>query len=183
MNVKPAAKAVLIPPRPNLGPEPLPRSLSSGELVLAVVLVTTAAALGLSGLLRVRRQLRRRDRPGATRFETPAGPFSSRREQMAAWSAAVRGALATRFGGHWNARTTEEIAAEQTLAETLGAESAGELIRFLALADLAKFDDRDGLQPPLPEPDVTPGWLVALVASRSISSEPAAGARSRIKGK
>ena len=39
MNLSSAAKAVLVPPRPNLGPEPLPRSLSRTELVLAGVLV------------------------------------------------------------------------------------------------------------------------------------------------
>ena len=39
---------------------------------------------------------------------------------MAAWSTAIRAALAARFGGHWQARTTEEIAADPTLAEALG---------------------------------------------------------------
>lgn len=102
---------------------------------------------------------------------------------MAAWSTAIRAALGARFGGHWQARTTEEIAADPTLGERLGPEPAAELVRFLALADLAKFDDRDGLQSPLPDPDLAPGWLVALVASTSPSSVPAAGARSRIKGK
>ena len=98
---------------------------------------------------------------------------------MAAWSSAIRAALAARFGGHWQARTTEEIAADLTLSERLGPEPTAELVQFLALADLAKFNDRDGLQPPLP--DVAPEWLVEFVASAS--SVPAAGAMSRIKGK
>ena len=135
-----------------------------------------------SWLVRSRRR-RRSSRLKTAPFEAPAGPFASRREQMAAWSTAIRAALGGRFGGHWHARTTEEIAADATLAERLGPEPAAELVRFLALADLAKFDDRDGLQPPLPDPDLAPGWLVALAASPSPSSVPAAGARSRIKGK
>ncbi len=181
MNLNSAAKAVLVPPRPNLGPEPLPRSLSITQLVLAGVLLAGLAIMVLSGLIRIRRRRRRRfDKPP---IAVPAGPFASRREQMAAWSTAIRAALAVRLGGHWNARTTEEIAADQTLLERLGPEPAAELVRFLALADLAKFDDREGLQPPLPDPDLAPGWLAALVASALPSSVPAAGARSRIKGK
>ena len=62
-------------------------------------------------------------------------------------------------------------------------ERAAELIRFLALADLAKFDDRDGLQPPLPDPELGPEWFFTLVGSTSPPSIPAAGARSRINGK
>lgn len=182
MTLNSAAKAVLVPPRPNLGPEPLPPTLSMGELIFAGVLVTALVAIVLSGLIRVYRR-RRRNRQVSAPLEPPAGPFASRREQMAAWSTALRTALAVRFGGHWQARTTEEIAADPTLADSLGPEPAAELVRFLVLADLAKFDDRDGLQPPLPDPDLAPGWLIALAASTSASSVPAAGARSRIKGK
>ena len=52
-----------------------------------------------------------------------------------------------------------------------------DLVRFLSDADRAKFDDREGLQPPLP--GSAPEWLARFVSS----SEPAAGARSMIKGK
>jgi hypothetical protein len=96
---------------------------------------------------------------------------------MAAWSTLVRNALAARFGGRWHARTTEEIAAEPDLAETLGTARAAELVRFLVQADLAKFDDRDGHQPPLPDLESAPEWLAELLAW------PSAGASSRIKGK
>jgi hypothetical protein len=176
-----AAKAVLVPPRPNLGPEPLPRSLSITALVLAGLLVAAVAATVLARLVRFRRQ--RRDRRDTAPFEAPAGPFDSRGEQMAAWSLAIRAALAARFGGHWHARTTEEIAADPIVAERLGPELATALVRFLAVADLAKFDDRDGLQPPLPDPDFMPGWLSALDAPTSAPGVPSAGAMSRIKGK
>jgi hypothetical protein len=98
---------------------------------------------------------------------------------MAAWSIAVREALVARFGASWRARTTEEIAADATLAEALGPEPTARLVEFLSDADRAKFDDRDGLQPPVP--DDLPDWLIAFVAPTS--NVPAAGARSRIIGK
>lgn len=96
---------------------------------------------------------------------------------MAAYSAAVRSALAARFGAQWNARTTEEIADDATLAEAIGPERSAQLVEFLSLADRAKFDDREGVQSPLP--DAAPEWLAGFVAS----SVPEAGARSMIKGK
>jgi hypothetical protein len=149
--------------------------------VLAVVLILFAA-LGVLGF-RKRLGARRLDGNRPARPTAPAGPFGSRREQMAAWSAAVRSALAARLGGHWHTRTTEELAADPSLAEALGAGPATELLGFLALADRAKFDDHVGLQPPLPCPELVPDWLAALVASPSSSAAPAAAARSTISGK
>jgi hypothetical protein len=172
--------AVFTPPRPNLGPEPLPdRALSPALMaVLVMAIVLVIALLGLVGL----RRARRRGRRGPARPLLPAGPFANRREQMAAWSEAVRVGLSAQLGGGWRARTTEEIAGDAALAEALGPETAAELVRYLALADLAKFDDRQGLQSPLPDADVSPPWLITLVGSLP-PSDPAAGARSTIKGK
>src|SRR5262249_4557252 len=147
-----------------------------------------AVALGAVVLRRVVRR-RRHGRHDAARLVPPAGPFASRREQMAAWSDAVRAALAARFGPQWRARTTEEVAADPALAAALGPAPVHSLIGFLSRADLAKFDDREGLQSPLPLADVAPDWLVEFVASTSPSTAPAivtvpaAGARSRISGK
>jgi len=177
--VKSGTGAVLVPPRPNLGPEPMPARPSTWGMI-GFLLIAASIAIGLLGMIRRYRRPGRRDRLRAGRAATvrvPAGPFASRRDQMAAWSAEVRAALADRFGGHWLALTTEEIAADRTLTETLGTGPAADLIRFLIDADRAKFDDREGLQPPRDE-DV-PGWLSGFVAS----SVPAAGARSMIKGK
>jgi hypothetical protein len=183
VNGKPAAKAILVPPRPNLGPERIPSSLLDPELVLAAVLIAVAALLGSLGWTRARRRRRGRTGSGQPSFRAPSGPFQSRREQMDAWSDAVRGTLAVRFGEHWNARTTEEIAADPALAVAIGAEAAAALVRFLAVADLGKFDDRDGLQPPLPETDLAAGWLDALAASTSAPFAPAAAASSMIRGR
>jgi hypothetical protein len=177
--VSSGAGAVLVPPRDNLGPEPMPGRLSTAELI-GFLLIGVATALNLLWLIRRYRRIRRRDRLRAGRPAwpgVPTGPFASRGEQMAAWSAAVRAALAVRSGAPWNARTTEEIAADASLAATLGPGTVEALVRFLSEADRAKFDDREGLQPPLP--DAVPGWLAELVAS----CDPKAGARSMIKGK
>jgi hypothetical protein len=175
------AKAVLVPPRPNLGPEPLPRRLD----VLELTLIVGAAATGLVGLIlasrRVRRDHRREAEPGRPRL--PEGPFATRREQMAGWSKAVREALSRRHGEHWRARTTEEIAADPALAGSLGPEAAARLVAFLVESDRAKFDDREGLQSPLAGDGTGPGldldWLGEFVAA----AVPAAGARSRTTGK
>jgi hypothetical protein len=104
---------------------------------------------------------------------------------MAAWSDAVRAALTARLGVHWQARTTEEIASDTLLAETFGPEAAVDLVRFLGLADCAKFDDREGLQPPHPLSEVAAPWLVEFVASTPPLSLTVLtpGAASRIKEK
>ena len=173
MNPVTEAGAVLVPPRPNPGPEPMDRGPSPSGLAFLMLLVVAAASLNLL----LYRRLFRRDRPRADCVTIAEGPFASRREQMAAWSAAVRAALARRFGEQWPARTTEEIVGDAPLIEKLGPELATQLARFLAEADRAKFDDREGLQPPLP------GTLPERLAGFVASSVPAAGARSRIKGK
>jgi hypothetical protein len=154
----------------------MPPGLSTQGLILILLLVA-ASAIGLLGLVHFLRRPGRRRRPGAGRLGLPDGPFDSRRDQMAAYSAAVRSALAARFGAQWNARTTEEIADDATLAEAIGPERSAQLVEFLSLADRAKFDDREGVQSPLP--DAAPEWLAGFVAS----SVPEAGARSMIKGK
>jgi hypothetical protein len=176
------AKAVLVPPRPNLGPEPLPRRLDTLELALIVA----AAALGLMGLAVALRRLGRQRRgmgPDPARPTLPEGPFATRREQMAAWSGVVRETLSLRFGDRWRARTTEEIASDPGLAEALGPEAAARLVRFLAESDRAKFDDREGLQSPLSGDPPGPGLDLDWVAGFIAASVPAAGARSRITGR
>ncbi len=98
---------------------------------------------------------------------------------MASISAVVRSALAARFGPSWIARTTEEIAADPALAGTFGDDTARRVVRFLSEADRAKFDDREGLQPPEPAPEGADrfDWLGDFVIAAS------AGASSTINGK
>jgi hypothetical protein len=61
------------------------------------------------------------------------------RDQIITWAEAVRGGLVARFGDSWRAKTTEEIALDESLVPALGEEEAGRLVRFLNQADRAKF--------------------------------------------
>jgi hypothetical protein len=184
--VNQVGKPVLVPPRPNLGPEPMPERWTSIGWGLGLLgLLVTASLLA--------RRLRRRSSSRSVhpdRLVAAAGPFDNRRQQMAAWSDAVRAALISRFGAAWGARTTEEIAesADTTLLPAIGVETSSRLVTFFIEADRAKFDDLQGIQPPLP--GGPPEWLVTFLASSPSPSPPrpagpaeADGARSRIKGK
>ncbi len=171
-------KAVLVPPQPNLGPEPLPEPGSVVHALLALVFVIAGLSqLGL--ILRLLRKLRNRRRLRALRVEQarPAAVPGSLRDQIIARSQEVRAALAARFGPSWRAMTTEEIAAGPALADHLGPDRAARLIAFLGAADRAKFAGEDDSEPPLPSSDSTEvdELLSALRAE--------AGARSRINGK
>jgi hypothetical protein len=171
-------KAVLVPPQPNLGPEPLPEAGSVDHALLALVFVI--AGVGQLGLiLWLLRKLRNRGRLRALRAEQ-AGPPSvpgSLRDQIIARSQELRAALAARFGPSWRAMTTEEIAAGPALADHLGPDRAARLIAFLGAADRAKFAREDDSEPPQPPFDFT-GLDELLSALRA-----EAGARSRINGK
>src|SRR5262249_5933290 len=93
-------------------------------------------------------------------------------EPLITWSSAVRTALAERFGPALRARTTEEIAADRTLAGQLGEESFERLGHFLASADRVKFAAEPS------EDTAWEGWAREFVAGLA-----AAGARSKITGK
>jgi hypothetical protein len=131
---------VLVPPRPNLGPEPWteirsnPLPLPVTALLLAVVL------LGFRALLR-RRRARRALAPTTRQCvlvdDSPSGKLLSLAEE-------VRGTLITRFGPTMRARTTEEIAADPQVKEALGEQHLDPLIRLLAEADRWKFATQPG---------------------------------------
>jgi hypothetical protein len=135
--VNPQPKVVYTPPRPNLGPEPLPPP----NPWLALGLVLAALVLAILALRVWRRRRRRKAAPASV--VAMAGPpdetAGSPHERMIAWSVAIREALAARFGPAWRARTTEEIAADARLIDVLGPERAEGLIHFLAAVDRAKF--------------------------------------------
>jgi hypothetical protein len=171
-------KTVLVPPRPNLGPEPMPEDRFITPRLLAWLLASWIIDVVL--LLWFWRRLRRRGalRRVRPRRSTAAPP--TLQTQTIAWSRAVREALAARFGPSWCAKTTEEIAAEPALAERLGAEPAARLVAFLAEADRAKFADTADLGPP--EPPSYFAWLDELLVALRADAGPTAGARSRISG-
>jgi hypothetical protein len=173
-----AAGAALVPPRPNLGPEPM----HAPALGLATVLGFAAALIIMGSLLRRlawrRRQARaRRLATGADPGAQPALPTSLRLRSIV-YAEMLRHALVTRFGPKWAARTTEEIVAEPDVAALLGPERTEQLARLLRAGDCAKFaaerldatqgDDWETLVPALVE---------------AIAPAAAAGATSTINGK
>jgi hypothetical protein len=126
---------MLVPPRPNLGPEPWsePRAdrlpleeaaLAMGALLLAVWII--------------RRRLAARRRPGVApaRVDLAAADPAT---QLVMMAGRARETLAERFGPALLARTTEEIAADSQLREALGDPRFDSLVRLLATADRRKF--------------------------------------------
>lgn len=132
-------RAVLVPPRPNLGPDPLPQSTTQ-----AVTLAASAVALGLLviGTFWIRRRINARRRLAVVLVPPPSPTVvepDSSREWMIAWSDSVRETLVHRFGPSWRAKTTQEIALDERLPSVLGAEQTARLLTFLSEADHAKF--------------------------------------------
>ena len=126
----------LVPPRPNLGPEPWSdpdpdRALPLGRGGPGI------SALHLARAEKVRR-VRRRRGPGAT-----SRTSASETQRLGAdWSRIpIRSETAwpINSGTAWRAKTTEELAAEPRLAEALGFDQLQELIRFLDQVDRLKF--------------------------------------------
>ena len=126
--------AILVPPRPNLGPEPWPKSspLESLWLVLGILILPVAAWL----------IWRMCAPPGSAvpiRTPAPAALDVTPRGRLVALSTSTKNALASRFGSTWHAKTTEELAAESALKDVLGPEMLGQLIEFLDRIDRLKF--------------------------------------------
>lgn len=128
-----AAKAAsLIPPRPNLGPEPFQQM---GRPWSVWVLLGLAALAGLWGVSRLRRRIQgRRVAVGAELNGMIAGART-----LGVLSGEVRMALVGCFGEPWRAKTTEEISEERELAEVFGEETAERLVALLKGGDLEKF--------------------------------------------
>ncbi len=125
----------LVPPRPNLGPEPWP-----GEAPIAPYLLAAGAALALLACGLILWRLRRRRRRTALTSLPVANPADdSPREQIVALSAALRAALTNQFGTAWRAKTTEELSADSRLKELLGVDQLEEFSRFLDYVDHLKF--------------------------------------------
>ena len=128
----------LVPPRPNLGPEPWTEAQPITEILLVLGLMAALLLAGL-GLLWHRRRRARRDRRG--RLAGGVGPDSepAPRDRLVALAESVREALTVQFGAPSRAKTTEEWAADERLVQLLGEPDFQELIRFLDQIDRVKF--------------------------------------------
>ena len=165
----------LVPPRPNLGPEPWPDdpewSTIVGGWALGLALALVVVVLVVIGR---RRWNKPRSRSvAADGLDTPAieGPPTARQRLIAA-SELVRGGLIAAFGPAWASKTTEEIAEEPGLVGRLGPSLSEGLLSFLRLADRAKFAEA--------EPESTEDWEAW---AGSFVSSLEAGTTSRINGK
>ncbi len=127
----------LVPPRPNLGPEPWREPDAAPWLLLAIGIAAVAVVL-LAWLWR-RRRAARHARRAATAVDGLAAADPTPRDRLVGLSESIRDALTAQFGSSCRAKTTEELSADHRLAELLGDEGFRELIRFLDRIDLVKF--------------------------------------------
>lgn len=126
----------LVPPRPNLGPEPWSETNPSPWPLLAMALALVALFSGAFWIIRRRRAARRR----AVLLPTPALALDgSPGGQLLSLASQIRETLTTRFGASIRARTTEEISTDAVVKEALGDDHFESLIRLLSTADHWKF--------------------------------------------
>ncbi len=125
----------LVPPRPNLGPEPWPGDQPVVEVLLAAGALASLVLAWVCWRLIRRRRARSERSSLAPRNQPDATP----RGQFVALSDSIREALIRQFGTAWRAKTTEELSADAQLAHALGREPLQELIRFLDQVDHLKF--------------------------------------------
>jgi len=135
--VRAPAPRSLVPPRPNLGPEPWSEPQSSwiafAALWLGFVIIVTSVIV--YGVLRKRRVAPRMGETSSAFDDFDTTP----RERLIGLSKSLRGALSDRFGAAYRARTTEELASDVKLSEFLGASLRQELIEFFDQVDQLKF--------------------------------------------
>jgi hypothetical protein len=133
----------LVPPRPNLGPEPWREPDATPWLLLALGLAALAGLL-IAWAWR-RRGARGARGPVASAIGAPADPTP--RDRLVGLSETIRDALTAQFGHSCRAKTTEELSVDERLAQLLGQDGFRDLIQFLDRVDLLKFapdrsDDR-----------------------------------------
>jgi hypothetical protein len=135
-------------------------------------------ALGLGSWVRWRRKGRRRADAARSEHGRSRRPsFPSPEDRRIHRAELLRDALITAFGPSWNAKTTEEIAADPALRARLGPEPSGRVVAILAEADRAKFA-ASSAEPPRAgeeEHDDDDRSLADLIAS--LASPPAGTAR------
>ncbi len=132
-----AARKALVPPRPNLGPDPLPDGVATGWWVGLSVLVVMVVMASLWRWRRRRRVMNAASLEAAVGLGGASG--ASAEDLMLGLGVSVRGLLIERFGQVWRAKTTEELATSLDLAKILGEEGLAELVAVLDRVDQIKF--------------------------------------------
>jgi hypothetical protein len=158
---------ILIPPRPNLGPEPFekPSRVNAWPVAAAVTFVVIVLCL----------VLRRRARRIAVSTTAQPASGNTPADAVHALADSVRAQLVLRFGDPWRARTTEQIAESHAIAEALGAESFQMLVAFLQAVDVVKYSGQENANSDTIRAEWS-NWAAHFVAD-------AAGARSATTGK
>lgn len=133
------ASTPLLPPRPNLGPEPLSDPSLIDPLVLAVILAGFVIVAVLIWRRRVR--ARRSTAPDHNRGGPSLAEPPSPRDRLIALSPSIRSALTGRFGASCLAKTTEELASDDRIGEILGPDDFEHLIAILNAIDRLKFSE------------------------------------------
>jgi hypothetical protein len=165
------SKTVILPPRPNLGPEPLPPPDEPAFGPLAWIAAIGLPALALFGwvLLRRRRKPAAPHEPGAIET-TRADLGDAHPSSIVAAAEMARKLVAARLGPDWLARTTEELTADPAVARSLTAATRTRLEALLQAADRAKFAPGSGVA------GDGQGWdeLLSTLGEELSRSEPSA---------
>lgn len=127
---------VLIPPRPNLGPERWSEEHSGALPFWSAGIALLVLLAGTIGIFWYRR---RRSGRQATTPSPAEGLPPSHATELLNLACQIRDDLAARFGPSLRAQTTQEIAADLEVKEVLGVEHFELVIRLLTLADYYKF--------------------------------------------
>ncbi len=165
------APRVLVPPRPNPGPEPWSEIRSPPLPFWATAVLLAVVLVGVWTIVRHRRARRTHvtaARRAINHDDSPSGKLLTLAEE-------VRGTLIAKFGPAMRARTTEEIAADPLVREALGEQRLDPLIRLLAEADRWKFATRPGNGREESLLSDLPGWEAwhrALLADTAARPKP-----------
>lgn len=124
----------LVPPRPNLGPEPWREPAPSYGLFFGLA-IAGAVMLLAAWAWRWRTLRSRNPGPAGGALEAEPGP----RGRLVGLSVSIRDALTAQFGSSFRAKTTEEISADERLPQLLGEPGFRELVQFLDRIDRLKF--------------------------------------------